>query len=251
MNSPSKIPNVEREARARSRRAFLTMGAGAAAGYAGWSWLRSQPEDNSLEWPLRGMLRNNEKIAEAYFSDGNLSPTFDRSSVEPNTRVNGDVGLGSAFDAEHWVLNVRSPDSADARQVTMAEIRALPRVEQITQLNCIEGWTVIVQWAGVRLADFTAKYARQGGDARYVGMQTPDKEYFVGLDIASALHPQTLLCYEMNGAKLTSEHGAPLRLVIPVKYGVKNIKRIGTIAFTNDRPEDYWANDGYDWYAGL
>jgi DMSO/TMAO reductase YedYZ molybdopterin-dependent catalytic subunit len=82
-------------------------------------------------------------------------------------------------------------------------------------------------------------------------MQTPDRAYFVGLDLASALHPQTLLCYEMNGVDLTRAHGAPLRLVIPVKYGVKNIKRIGTIMYTNERPEDYWANEGYDWYAGL
>jgi DMSO/TMAO reductase YedYZ molybdopterin-dependent catalytic subunit len=135
--------------------------------------------------------------------------------------------------------------------VTIDEIRALPRVEQITQLNCIEGWTVIVHWAGARFADFTAKYVPQFRDARYVSMQTPDQAYFVGLDSASALHPQTLLCYEMNGADLTRAHGAPLRLVIPVKYGVKNIKRIGSITYTNERPEDYWANEGYDWYAGL
>ena len=135
--------------------------------------------------------------------------------------------------------------------MTIAQIRELPRVEQITQLNCIEGWTVVVRWAGARFADFTAKYAPQFRDARYVKMQTPDQAYFVGLDSASALHPQTLLCYEMNGAGLTSAHGAPLRLVIPVKYGVKNIKRIGRITYTNERPEDYWANEGYDWYAGL
>jgi DMSO/TMAO reductase YedYZ molybdopterin-dependent catalytic subunit len=251
MRSPNKSPNVKRDARARSRRAFLTMGAAAAAGYGGWAWLRSRPEDGSLEWPLRGMLRNNERVAEAYFSDGHLAPSFDLASVAANTRLNGDVGLGSPIDTERWVLNVKSPDSAEARQITMAQIRALPRVEQITQLNCIEGWTVIVHWTGARLADFTAKYAAQGGRAKYVGMQTPDHEYFVGLDIASALHPQTLLCYEMNGAALTNAHGAPLRLVIPVKYGVKNIKRIGTVTYTNDRPEDYWANDGYDWYAGL
>jgi len=251
MRSPNKKPDAEHEAAARSRRAFLTLGAGAVAGYGGWAWLRSRPEDSSLEWPLRGMLGNNERVAEAFFSDGHLAPSFDLSRVDAKTRLNGDVGLQSTLDKDHWVLNVRTPDSADTRQITMAQIRALPRVEQITQLNCIEGWTVIVQWAGARLADFTAKYARQGGDARYVGMQTPDREYFVGLDIASALHPQTLLCYEMNGAELTTAHGAPLRLVIPVKYGVKNIKRIGTITYTNDRPEDYWAGDGYDWYAGL
>jgi DMSO/TMAO reductase YedYZ molybdopterin-dependent catalytic subunit len=133
----------------------------------------------------------------------------------------------------------------------MAQLRQLPRLEQITQLNCIEGWTVIVQWAGARFSDFTAAYAPESRDAKYVAMETPDEEYYVGLDAPSALHPQTLLCYEMNGAELTGAHGAPLRLVIPVKYGVKNLKRIGKITYTNERPDDYWAEEGYDWYAGL
>jgi DMSO/TMAO reductase YedYZ molybdopterin-dependent catalytic subunit len=74
--------------------------------------------------------------------------------------------------------------------------------------------------------------------------------YYVGLDIESVLHPQTLLCYAMNHQPLTPEHGAPLRLVIPVKYGIKYIKWIGTIRFTDERPTDYWAERGYDWYAG-
>jgi DMSO/TMAO reductase YedYZ molybdopterin-dependent catalytic subunit len=81
-------------------------------------------------------------------------------------------------------------------------------------------------------------------------METPDGGYYIGLDRESALHPQTLLCYEMNGEPLTSDHGAPLRLVIPVKYGIKHIKRIGTIRFTRERPADYWAVQGYVWYAG-
>jgi DMSO/TMAO reductase YedYZ molybdopterin-dependent catalytic subunit len=82
-------------------------------------------------------------------------------------------------------------------------------------------------------------------------MATPDEGYYVGLDMASALHPQTLLCYEMNGKPLALEHGAPLRLAIPVKYGIKNLKRIGTITYTDQKPADYWAERGYDWYAGL
>ena len=75
--------------------------------------------------------------------------------------------------------------------------------------------------------------------------------YYVGLDLPSALHPQTLLAFELNGVPLTPEHGAPLRLVIPVKYGIKNIKQLGSIRFTADRPRDFWAERGYDWYAGL
>ncbi len=86
---------------------------------------------------------------------------------------------------------------------------------------------------------------------QYVGMETPDGEYYVGLDMESALHPQTLLAYEMNDKPLTEEHGAPLRLIIPVKYGIKNLKRIGSINFSNQRPRDYWAEQGYDYYSGL
>jgi len=241
----------DKRAAARTRRAFFTMGAAAAAGYGGYAWLRSRPQQGGVEAPIRAVLRGNERVAEAYFSDRHRSPAFARSQVDAKTRKNGNVGLGDDFDPERWILNVLGSAHADAIQVTMAQIRALPRVEQITQLNCIEGWTVIVQWAGARFADFTAKYAPRSLSAKYVGMQTPDEAYFVGLDSASALHPQTLLCYEMNGADLTAAHGAPLRLVIPVKYGVKNLKRIGQITYTNERPEDYWANEGYDWYAGL
>lgn len=226
------------------------MGVSAAAGYLGWRWLRSRSQAGGVEWPLRDVLDRNGTVAAAYFSDDHRSPEFPLSKVTA-ARKNGDVGLGDDFDPQQWMLSVMDPSGAAPRQVTMAEIRALPRVEQVTQLNCIEGWTIVVHWAGARFSDFTAKYAPQARGARYVSMKTPDEMYFVGLDMASALHPQTLLCYEMNGADLTSDHGAPLRLVIPVKYGVKNIKRIGTIAYTNDRPEDYWANEGYDWYAGL
>lgn len=242
--------NLHRQATARSRRAFFTMGLAAAAGYGGWEWLRSRPKVDGVEWPLRGVLQRNEKFAEAYFSNGHLAPVLAASKADPETRVNGDIGLGDGFDPLQWRLNLQEADGGGG-QITMSQIRELPRVEQTTQLNCIEGWTAIVRWAGVRFADFTHTFAPNSRGAAYVSMQTPDQAYFVGLDRASALHPQTLLCYEMNGADLTSAHGAPLRLVIPVKYGVKNIKRIGTIAYTNQRPEDYWANEGYDWYAGL
>src|SRR5207248_5872294 len=97
----------------------------------------------------------------------------------------------------------------------------------------------------------TPERARQPADLfDYVQLETPGGGYYVGLDMASALHPQTLLCYEMNGQPLTPDHGAPLRLVATVKYGIKNIKRIGTIRFLDTRPPDYWTERGYDWYSG-
>jgi DMSO/TMAO reductase YedYZ molybdopterin-dependent catalytic subunit len=239
----------EQELAARTRRSFLTMGVAAAAGYGGWRWLRSRPEVGGTPWPLRRALQMNENIARAYYSEGHLVPVFPASSVQ-EPRPNGDIGLGGDFDPDQWRLSVKDSEG-QTRFLTLDMIRELPKVEQITQLNCIEGWTNIVHWAGARFSDFTAQYAPASARARYVSMQTPDEEYFVGLDMASAMHPQTLLCYELNGKPLTAEHGAPLRLVIPVKYGIKSIKRIGSIAYTDERPRDYWAEEGYDWYAGL
>ena len=148
---------------------------------------------------------------------------------------------------------------AVARLLRLEEIKALPRVEMTTELKCIEGWSTVVHWTGTLLADLAAKTGlatrsgrREDPDylLRYAALETPNRQYYVGLDMASALHPQTLLCYEMNGEPLTPEHGAPLRLVIPVKYGIKNLKQIGAIRFTDVRPADYWAERGYDWYAG-
>ena len=84
----------------------------------------------------------------------------------------------------------------------------------------------------------------------YTGLSTPDQQYYVGIDMPSMVQPQTLLCYEMNGKPLPLNQGYPLRLIIPVKYGIKHLKRIGTIYFSDQKPPDYWAERGYDYYAG-
>ena len=130
----------------------------------------------------------------------------------------------------------------------------LKRHEFVTQFKCIEGWSQIVHWAGVRFADFLEMFPPalvNGREPRYVYMETPDGDYYVGYDLHVCRHPQTLLVTEMMGAPLTQSHGAPLRLHTPTKYGYKQIKRIGLIAYTNDKPDDYWTKLGYDWYAGL
>ena len=136
----------------------------------------------------------------------------------------------------------------------LADITRLPHVELVTQFKCIEGWSQIVHWAGVRMADFLEAYPPaliDGKEPRYVYMETPDGDYYTGYDLHVLRHPQTLLVTEMMGAPLTQNHGAPLRLHMPTKYGYKQIKRIGLIAYTNAKPDDYWTKLGYDWYAGL
>lgn len=248
----------------RSRRSFLITGVLSLAGIGGWAWLVNRPEEDGMPAPLRRVQEGNAKLTEAYYKNTRLAPEFARSRARA-LRLNGDAGLSDDFDPAAWQLRVKGPGPAVRTQsFSLDEIKALPRIEITTELKCIEGWSVIVTWAGTRLADFLARYplaTRSGRPiadanhpdadvARYVSLLTPNEEYYVGLDIESALHPQTLLCYELNGQPLTPEHGAPLRLVAPLKYGVKHIKRIGSIAFTDERPADYWADRGYDWYGG-
>jgi DMSO/TMAO reductase YedYZ molybdopterin-dependent catalytic subunit len=109
----------------------------------------------------------------------------------------------------------------------------------------------VVNWGGVRFADFAAKLGTGADRHKYVSLETANGGYYVGLDMPSALQPQTLLCDQINGEPLTYEHGAPLRLVIVVKYGIKNIKWLSRIRFLDERPVDFWAERGYDWYSGL
>jgi DMSO/TMAO reductase YedYZ molybdopterin-dependent catalytic subunit len=254
-------PDAERQMRRLSRRSFAAAGGAAAVGVGGWLWLRLQSEDAGIPWFLRKALDFNARLAESYFKASRLAPTYaDARAEEP--RVNGQFGLDDPkFDPARWKLKVESPAGRGVREFSLDEIKALPRAEMVTELKCIEGWSVVVRWAGARLADFLTIYKVGLRDANgpqaqsnrfdYVQLETPDRGYYVGLEMAAAMHPQTLLCYELNGKPLTPPHGAPLRLVIPVKYGIKNIKRIGTIRFLDTPPADYWAERGYDWYSGL
>ena len=237
--------NPRAEIARKTRRSFLVGGLAAAAGYAGYRWISNREPAMGTPGPLRKTLEVNESLARAYYRSGRLAPQFLVTEARM-PKVNGVVGIDDdGFDAAAWKLLLD-----DKAQLTMADIRSLPRVDSVTEIKCIEGWSEVCHWTGARFSDFAEKFA-PGARTKYVSMVTPNQGYFVGLDIESAMHPQTLLCYEMNSAPLTAEHGAPLRLVIPVKYGIKNIKRIGSIQFTDQRPQDYWANEGYDWYAGL
>ncbi len=248
----SPAPMTEKEFAARSRRSFLSLGVSAAGAYLGWRWLRTRMDEDGIPSSFRGVLDFNRAVtSKTLFSDGHLAPSFPPSAVKP-LRPNGDYGLDDDVDAEKWRLQLTPFSKPHAKQsISLAQIRQLPKTEHITQFKCIEGWSTVVHWGGVRLSEFTRRFAPGSEKARYVALVTPDEEYYVGIDMPSALHPQTLLCYEMNGVPLKDEHGAPLRLVIPVKYGIKNLKRIGSITYTDERPDDYWAERGYDYYAAL
>ena len=222
-----------------------------AFAFIGWKWLQKQPDDNGALKPLRKVLNNNEAIFSKIFSSNHLAKTFPVSAAVHHVRVNGSDGMSEDFDASAWKLKVaRAP--GDTLFITLDEIKALPKTEIVFDFKCIEGWSQITHWGGVKFSDFAKKYhLTPQTQMNYIGLITPDKGYYVGIDMPSIMHPQTLLCYEMNSKPLPMNQGYPLRLIIPVKYGIKHLKRIGSIFFSNERPPDFWYERGYDYYSGL
>jgi DMSO/TMAO reductase YedYZ molybdopterin-dependent catalytic subunit len=248
MSKPQfEIP--DQELRRKTRRSFLIGGAAGVSGIAGYAWMQTHQDATGIPVAQRRVLDANGAIWHDYLSQHHQMPEYPQSRIE-TVKANGAIGLDTPV-ADDWKLSVIT-NAGPVLSLAMADVQSLPAVELITRFCCIEGWSNIVQWTGVRFADFTRKFLPAGHTPPpFVRMATPDEEYYVGIDTKSALHPQTLLAWELNGQPLTPQHGAPLRLVIPVKYGIKNIKRIGTIEYTSKMPGDYWAEDGYDWFAGL
>jgi DMSO/TMAO reductase YedYZ molybdopterin-dependent catalytic subunit len=217
-----------------------------------WKWLHKQPKEAGALKPLRTVLDANESFFTGMlFSSTHLTKTYSKAEAVPRVRVNGDAGLSPDFDPASWKLQlIKKP--GDTLFISLDELKTLPKTEIIFDFKCIEGWSQVTHWGGVRFSDFVKKYGlEEQAKLQFTGMYTPDQGYYVGLDNKSMMHPQTLLCYEMNGAPLPMNQGYPLRLIIPVKYGVKHLKRIGTIFFSNERPPDYWYERGYDYYCGL
>jgi DMSO/TMAO reductase YedYZ molybdopterin-dependent catalytic subunit len=248
---PGKL-TAEQEIQRRTRRSFLALGAGGVAAVGGFAWLYPDADADDIPRPLRSVLNLNEKVVRGtVYDNSHLVKRFPASQAKP-LRVNGKIGIEAPIDLPQWRLEIVKPGETEpSARLDIDEIRELPRTEEIIDFRCVEGWSNITQFAGAKFSDFVARFAPGAEKAAYVRMVTPGNEYYVGLDMPSAMHPQTLLTWEMGGAPLELDHGAPLRLSIPVKYGIKNIKRIGRIEFTDKRPGDYWAEQGYDWFAGL
>jgi len=219
-----------------------------------WLWIQHQEKDSPMSGGIAKSLRKglsvNQELFSATFSSSNLAKTYPKSQAVKSVRVNGDVGMGDDFDASKWMLHLVKTNG-DTLSITMDDIKKLPKTEEVFDFKCIEGWSQKTWWGGVKFSDFVHYFHLENETAlKYVGLETPDEEYYVGIDMPSIMHPQTLLCYEMNGKPLPMNQGYPLRLIIPVKYGIKHLKRIGTIYFSNNQPADYWAERGYDYYAG-
>ena len=218
---------------------------------AAWKWLYKQPKQQGALAPLRKGLDANEFIFGSIYSISNLSKPFAKKDAAKKVRVNGNAGMTNNFETAAWSLQIiKAP--GDTLKVSLADIKKLPKTEVIFNFKCIEGWSQITHWGGVKFSDFVKHYQLEDlAQRQFTGLVTPDNGYYVGIDNRSMMHSQTILCYEMNDAPLPMNQGYPLRLIIPVKYGVKHLKRIGSISFSNQRPKDYWYERGYDYYCGL
>jgi len=185
------------------------------------------------------------------FRPGHLAPTFADSDLTPFAKfpINDYDVDDPEVDFEKWTLTVAGSVQRPG-DYTLAQIRALPRVTQNTRHVCVEGWDVIGRFGGARLSDFLQMV---GADptARFIEVNCAD-DYYESLDLVTALHPQTLLCYEMYEQPLTRAHGAPLRLQIPTKIGYKQAKYLTDLKVSHvlDRV-GYWEDQGYSWFYGL
>lgn len=200
---------------------------------------------------LKKGLGLSDWVSERMFRGGHLAPTFAESELTPFEKfpINDYDVDDPGVILDKWTLTVggavRKPG-----EYTLDQIQALPMYRQNTRHVCVEGWDVIGRFGGTRLSDFLSVI---GADltARYITVACAD-DYYESVDMATALHPQTLLCYEMYERPLTREHGAPLRLNIPTKVGYKQAKYLTDLKVTNVLDKvGYWEDQGYSSFYGL
>jgi DMSO/TMAO reductase YedYZ molybdopterin-dependent catalytic subunit len=262
------IKMAPRILRYRTRRDLLLFSAGAVAAAAGAGLLLPQNTLNRLgvrrdmsspgKWLLNQALRIDDDVAEALYSRHRMVPTYTKSQITPiKNNYNGatpDPGYISGWNLALQGLASGLSVSLDIRKL----MNRFPMHEQVTRLVCVEGWSAVAWWAGLRFDDLLrayppisqAKWARVESSVNLDASGNPDP-YFVSIDLATARHPQTLLATHLGGQPLTVEHGAPLRLLIPVKLGLKNVKAVTRITYSAQEPADYWAQYGYSSYDGI
>jgi DMSO/TMAO reductase YedYZ molybdopterin-dependent catalytic subunit len=218
-----------------------------------FSKIKNSEQSGGTSHVLRKSYLWNEEVWSILRSSKRLSVKKEKPPQNKEPRVNGSLGLKSEFKLKDYLIHIES--GSKKLNLPVSAFRIIQKVDYSTDFRCIEGWSEVIHYSGVKFSDFMRDYQlgkkSDGTYFSYVGLETPDGEYYVSLDMESMLHDQTVLAYEMNGKPLSYENGAPLRLIIPIKYGIKSLKRIGRIFFSDTRPPDYWAERGYDWYSGL
>ncbi|WP_100873226.1 molybdopterin-dependent oxidoreductase [Janthinobacterium sp. 64] len=204
---------------------------------------------SSIDAALTAVSRFNDKVQGWLFDPNKLAPTYPDSMITRPFPFNAYYGEDEVeeVDGDAWRLDL-SGLIADKKSWTLPQLRALPQETQVTRHICVEGWSAIGKWGGVPFSHFLK---RVGADttAKYVGFQCAD-DYFTSIDMATALHPQTIMALTYDGQELPPKYGYPMKLRMPTKLGYKNPKHIQAIFVTNAYPGGYWENQGYNWFGG-
>jgi DMSO/TMAO reductase YedYZ molybdopterin-dependent catalytic subunit len=230
-----------------SRRAFLqrslTLG-----GLALLSGCSADTEDG-IEQGLARISRFNDAAQALLFDPMRLAPTYPDSMITRPFPFNAYYGEDEvrSIDGAAWRLELAGR-IRDRAPWTLQRLRALPQQSQVTRHICVEGWSAIGKWGGVPFAHFLRLV---GADltANYVGFKCAD-DYHTSIDMATALHPQTLMALDWDGQPLPPRYGFPMKLRMPTKLGYKNPKHIQAIFVTNTYPGGYWEDQGYNWFGG-
>ncbi len=178
------------------------------------------------------------------------TPEFPLSAIEPDRLIVNSFKGTPAIDLANFRLQLTGEVTKNL-SLSVADLQSLPFASMVIRHVCVEGWAAIVQWGGIRLRDLLT-LAQLNPSAKYVYFKSADG-YYESWDLASALHPQTLLAYQMNGRPLPPENGAPLRLAAPIKLGYKQSKWVTEIVVTSQLlpKRGYWEDLGYEWFGGL
>jgi DMSO/TMAO reductase YedYZ molybdopterin-dependent catalytic subunit len=243
-----EIEVSEKEFKKINRRSFLTFIGAAIAGVTGLYAIGTSSDERGMPRALRVANTKIGNFWNGFFSQNAKSPPVNADGVP--VRINGDVGMLEEINLADYRLSVKDPKNHIDLNLTLDQIKSFPSTSESFEFKCIEGWSRPVSCKGVRFSDLM-EHLNAGKDSKFAGMTSINEEYYVSWDSKSLMHPQTLLCYEMNGVPLQADNGAPLRILSSVKYGVKQIKQVAQIEFTDVLPADYWAEQGYDDYLGL
>jgi DMSO/TMAO reductase YedYZ molybdopterin-dependent catalytic subunit len=184
------------------------------------------------------------------FDPNRLTTEYPASLVQKPPRFNAyyDIEKVKPVDGDTWRLELAGA-IADKTPWTRQRLATLPQREIIVRHVCVEGWDYIGQWSGVPFR-FFLEHVGADLKAKYVAFKTAD-DYPSSIDMATALHPQTLLATQYAGETLPDPFGYPLRLRMATKLGYKNPKWITAIEVTNTYPGGFWEAQGFNWFAGL
>jgi DMSO/TMAO reductase YedYZ molybdopterin-dependent catalytic subunit len=233
---------------APSRRLFLrgATSLGALAMLTGCDIIDGPTSENAL----RVISRFNDWVQALLFSRTTLAPTFPESAITRPFPFNAyyDQDEAPAIDGEKYRLEIGGLVD-NKKKWGLAELNALPEVSQITRLVCVEGWSAIGSWQGVRLSDFL-KLIGADTSAKYVWFQCAEG-YSNTIDMPSALHPQTQLTLKFDNKTLPTAYGFPIKIRIPTKLGFKNPKYVTAMWVQNNDAGGYWENQGYNWFSGM